>query len=104
MCDQSQIQRGLCAKNQEEAQKVLFINGIMRFPLVLLYCLIGVGLAGYAINNPDFINFLAVDGSKPNYNLSFSLAMFPYSMLFTWYCNPFLDRFKFEYVEKNIKF
>lgn len=70
MCDQSQIQRGLCAKNQQEAQKVLFINGIMRFPLVLLYCLIGVGLAGYAISNPDFINFLAVDGSKPNYNLA----------------------------------
>ena len=24
-------QRGLCAKNQHEAQKVLFINGLMRF-------------------------------------------------------------------------
>ena len=70
MCDQSQIQRGLCAKNQNEAQKVLFINGLMRFPLVLLYCLIGVGLSGYAISNPDFINSLALDGSKPNYNLA----------------------------------
>ena len=70
MCDQSQIQRGLCAKNQHEAQKVLFINGLMRFPLVLLYCLIGVGLAGYAIRNPDFINSLVIGGSTPNYNLS----------------------------------
>ena len=48
MCDQSQVQRGLCARSQSDAQKILVLNGIFRFPFVLLYCLIGVGLANYA--------------------------------------------------------
>ena len=47
-CDQSQMQKALCAKNQNEGQKVFFLNGIFRFPLVLLYCLIGVGIGSYS--------------------------------------------------------
>ena len=41
-CDQSQVQRELSARNQDEGQKIFLYNSLMRFPLVLLYCLIAV--------------------------------------------------------------
>ena len=53
-CDQSQVQRELCAKNQDDSQRVLLINGLLRFPIVLLYCLVGVGIAVYSDSNPSF--------------------------------------------------
>ena len=69
-CDQSQVQRQLCAASQDDAQKVLLINGLLRFPLVLLYCLIGAGLAVYAISEPDFIGSLPLVNETPNYNMA----------------------------------
>ena len=69
-CDQSQVQRQLCAASQDDAQKVLLINGFLRFPLVLLYCLIGAGLAVYAISQPDFIGSLPLVNEAPNYNMA----------------------------------
>ena len=84
MCDQSQIQRGLCARNQADAQKILFLNGVLRFPFVLLYCLIGVGLANYATDNAVFFQQLSVNGKGPNYNLAipvFFLNELPMGML-----------------------
>lgn len=69
-CDQSQVQRQLCAASQDDAQKVLLINGFLRFPLVLLYCLIGAGLAVYAISEPDFIGSLPLVNETPNYNMA----------------------------------
>ncbi len=48
--DQSQVQRTLSAKSGDEAKKVLFFNGIFRFPLTLCYLLLGIASAGiYAI-------------------------------------------------------
>ena len=67
-CDQSQVQRQLCASSQDDTQKVLIINGLLRFPLVLLYCLIGAGLAAYAGTHPDFIASLPLMNESPNYN------------------------------------
>jgi SSS family solute:Na+ symporter len=69
-CDQSQVQRQLCAASQDDAQKVLVINGFLRFPLVLLYCLIGAGLAVYATSNPDFLDSLPLVNDAPNYNMA----------------------------------
>ena len=69
-CDQSQMQKGLCAKNQEEGQKVFFFNGILRFPLVLLYCLIGVGIGAYSELDTNFISNLPTVDGKPNFNLA----------------------------------
>ena len=69
-CDQSQMQKGLCAKNQEEGQKVFFFNGILRFPLVLLYCLIGVGIGAYSELDTNFISSLPNVDGKPNFNLA----------------------------------
>ncbi|WP_018276726.1 sodium:solute symporter [Teredinibacter turnerae] len=74
-CDQSQVQRELCAANIHESKKSLFLNGLLRFPLVLLYCLIGVGLASYAANHPEFIQQLPTEGDTPNYNVAVPLYM-----------------------------
>ena len=74
-CDQSQVQRELCARNVDDGNRALFINGLLRFPLVLLYCLIGAGLAVYAAAEPGFIELLPKNGDAPNYNLAVPLYM-----------------------------
>lgn len=74
-CDQSQVQRELCAKNTDEGNQALFINGLLRFPLVLLYCLIGACIAVFATQSPDFIESLPKNGDTPNYNLAVPMFM-----------------------------
>ncbi len=45
-CDQSQAQRLLTTATAGEARRALLWNGVLRFPLSLLYILLGVALAG----------------------------------------------------------
>lgn len=71
-CDQSQAQRLLAARSDKDVQKILVLNGLMRFPLVLAYCLLGLGLAAYALERPEFLGDLPVTASgTPNLNLVF---------------------------------
>ena len=71
-CDQSQTQRVLAARSAGAARRVLLLNGVLRFPLVLLYCLLGLALAGYAANHPGFLAQLPVTaGGDPNFNMVF---------------------------------
>ena len=72
-CDQSQVQRQLCARNQSDGQTILLLNGLLRFPLVLLYCLIGVGIAVYAETHTEFVSSLPVTDGHPNYNMALPL-------------------------------
>ena len=69
-CDQSQVQRELCAKDTLATNRTLLLNGLLRFPLVALYCFVGIGIAAHAIQNPDFIATLPLVDSEPNYNLA----------------------------------
>ena len=71
-CDQSQAQRLLAARDEVETRRILALNGMLRFPLVLAYCLLGLGLAAYAIDHGDFIASLprTADGDA-NLNLVF---------------------------------
>ncbi|TAA48633.1 sodium:solute symporter family transporter [Corallincola spongiicola] len=71
-CDQSQAQRLLSAADSHQTQRVLVMNGLLRFPLVLAYCTVGLGLAAYAIEHVDFVSSLpkTSDGS-PNFNMVF---------------------------------
>lgn len=71
-CDQSQAQRVLAARSDEETRRVLLYNGLLRFPVVLLYCLLGLGLANYAVEHDGLLGALPMqaDGS-PNFNLVF---------------------------------
>jgi len=75
-CDQSQVQRELSTRDIDATNTSLLINGFLRFPLVLLYCLVGVGIAVFASNHPRFIAGLpgAAAGS-PEYNLAVPLYM-----------------------------
>lgn len=71
-CDQSQAQRLLAARDERALQQVLLLNGLLRFPLVFAYCLLGLGLAVYATQQPEFLSTLPrnVKG-EPNVNLVF---------------------------------
>jgi SSS family transporter len=53
-CDQSQAQRLLTARSGDEARRALVLNGLLRFPLVLTYCGLGVLLAGLLATDPSF--------------------------------------------------
>ena len=74
-CDQSQVQRTLSTENIDGSNQALFLNGLLRFPLVLLYCLVGVGIASFAAANPDFLTLLPRNGDSPEYNLAVPLFM-----------------------------
>ncbi len=78
-CDQSQSQRILASRSEEETKQVLMLNGIFRFPLVFLYCFLGLGLASLAQIDKEFIDSLPflVDGT-PNYNLVFPVFILNY--------------------------
>jgi SSS family solute:Na+ symporter len=71
-CDQSQAQRLLSAHDEQATRRVLLYNGLFRFPLVLAYCLLGLGLAAYATEHAGFIEALPLtESGLPNYNLVF---------------------------------
>ena len=71
-CDQSQAQRLLAAKDQRALNRILLLNGVLRFPLVLAYCFLGLGLAAYGLEHSDFVASLPrTEGGSPNVNLAF---------------------------------
>lgn len=84
-CDQSQAQRVLAARSESETGRVLAFNGVLRFPLVFLYCLLGLALATYAARHPEFLQMLpATDDGSPNINLVFPayvLQQFPVGLV-----------------------
>jgi SSS family solute:Na+ symporter len=63
-CDQSQAQRLLAARSDVEAHRALLLNGLLRFPLVLSYCLFGLLLAGLLATDAAFAERLA--GRRPD--------------------------------------
>ncbi len=74
-CDQSQVQRTLSTRDIDGSNQALFLNGLLRFPLVLLYCLVGVGIAVFAADNPQFVTALPENDGQPEYNLAVPLYM-----------------------------
>ncbi len=84
-CDQTQVQRELSTKSIDDTNKSLFVNGILRFPLVLTYCFLGICIAAYVAKFPEFIDLLPkTDKGTPNYNMSvpiFVLKEFPVGII-----------------------
>lgn len=83
-CDQTQVQRALSAKNVDESNATLLINGFLRFPLVLSYCFAGVIIGAYMAKFPGFVEELRTSGSEINYNLAlpvFVLKKFPHGFI-----------------------
>ena len=52
--DQTQAQRLLSARDEGTIKKLLMANGLLRFPVVLVYCIMGL-IIGYLVSNiPEF--------------------------------------------------
>ncbi|MBI4545921.1 MAG: sodium/solute symporter [Gemmatimonadetes bacterium] len=59
--DQSQAQRYLSTGDVPAAQRALLWNGLFRFPVAALYCLLGLLLAGWLQARPEFAAAAALD-------------------------------------------
>jgi Na+/proline symporter len=70
-CDQSQTQRLLTTPTPAGAQRALMLNGLLRFPLVLTYCAVGVLLIPYLASHPGFTARLA--GHPPDFLVPYFL-------------------------------
>jgi hypothetical protein len=84
-CDQTQAQRELSTRSVDDTNRALFLDGMLRFPLVLSYCFLGLCLSAYALMHPEFVSGLPVtEIGEPNYNLAvpvFVLKHFPHGLI-----------------------
>jgi SSS family transporter len=64
-CDQSQAQRLMSTPSLRAARNGLTLNGLIRFPVVLAYCLLGLLLAAFLIEDPAWAS--QFKGADPNY-------------------------------------
>jgi len=79
-CDQSQAQRLLTTETGQGAKKALFLNGMLRFPLVLTYSLIGVLLIPFLARHADFASRL--EGVNPDFLVPYFLTQYlPHGIL-----------------------
>ena len=62
--DQSQVQRLLSAKNMKTARNTLLVNGLLRFPITLLYSIMGLVVGTFALMTPAFSSLIPAD--KPD--------------------------------------
>ena len=58
-CDQTQAQRLLSAKSEKTIRQLLLANGLLRFPVVLIYCIMGLVIGGLVTLAPDFLQEIA---------------------------------------------
>jgi len=63
-CDQTQAQRLLSAKDEKTIRTLLLANGLLRFPVVLVYSIMGLVLGGLITLAPDFLNDIALATQK----------------------------------------
>jgi len=79
-CDQSETQRLLTAKDTKDAQKALFINGILRFPLVITYCSVGILMIPFLFHHPEFKEI--IKNKQPDFLIpTFLLYYMPHGLL-----------------------
>jgi SSS family transporter len=62
-CDQSQAQRLLSAPSLYQAQKAVFMNGLLRFPIVLLYSGAGLLIGAFIVTQPEFFSAMQEKGA-----------------------------------------
>jgi SSS family solute:Na+ symporter len=53
-CDQSQMQRVISVASLDDARRSLLLNAFGRFPVVFLYCFMGLVLGGFTLLTPSF--------------------------------------------------
>ena len=57
--DQTQAQRLISAKDENASKKILLTNGLLRFPVVLTYCIMGLIIGALVHLAPDFMSEIA---------------------------------------------
>ena len=62
--DQTQAQRLLSAKNEKTIRTLLFANGMLRLPVVLVYCIMGLVLGGFIMVAPEFLGEISAVTEK----------------------------------------
>jgi len=62
--DQSQVQRLFSAKDLGTVRKALLCNGLMRFPITLTYCIMGLIIGTLVFQNQEFRDLIPLD--KPD--------------------------------------
>lgn len=55
-CDQTQAQRMLSAKDEGTIKKLLLANGLLRFPIVFIYCIMGLVIGALVTSTPEFLS------------------------------------------------
>ncbi len=79
-CDQSQVQRELSVGDGDGVRRSLLLNAFGRFPLVLLYCVMGVFI-GAVFTSPELFGRLAAANGSTASELSKVLASDPDRMV-----------------------
>lgn len=62
--DQSQVQRLFSAQDMGTVKKTLLFNGLLRFPITLIYCVMGLVIGTLVITQPSFSS--AIPADKPD--------------------------------------
>ena len=60
-CDQTQVQRAMSAKSEYTLKQMLLANGLLRFPITLLYCFLGLLIGTLAVVQPEFMASIPSD-------------------------------------------
>ena len=60
-CDQSEAQRSLSAKNVNDLKKMIIAASVVRFPITLLYCTMGLVIGTFAFQTPEFMSQIPAD-------------------------------------------
>lgn len=85
-CNQTQVQRQLSTKDVDDSNLSLFMNGMLRFPVVLGYCFLGVAIGAFANIHPHFLNRLptrevienGLVNHVPNFNAAVPIFVLDY--------------------------
>ncbi|RMH86224.1 MAG: sodium:proline symporter [Calditrichaeota bacterium] len=85
-CNQTQVQRHLSTAHIDDTNMALVMNGILRFPVVVGYCLLGVAIGAFAVLKPEFLSMLptrevlnnGVVEQVPNFNAAVPMFVLRY--------------------------
>lgn len=78
--DQTQVQRSLSASSLDTVRRMLLFNGLLRFPMVLLFCLFGLAVGTVVHQNQELMRLIPAD--RPDYMVPiFILRYLPHGMI-----------------------
>ncbi|MEM9386503.1 MAG: sodium/solute symporter [Pseudomonadota bacterium] len=79
-CDQTEAQRLLSARSLADTRRVLLMNSLLRFPLVVLYCLVGLAVGLVIQSDPNLLAQVPAD--RPDFMMPiFILEFLPHGMI-----------------------